>query len=323
MIEIKEIRLIEAIAEHGSLARTARALGMSQPNLTRALAAMEAKLGGPLFERHRHGVIATNLTRVVLGEAPGILDQIRRLEDMLTDVQGHQDSEIRIAAGAYVGETIGYRAAARMTTLYPRLQLRLLNADWIEVPRALHAREASVGLIEIRGYKDDPSLIVEPLTPQPAVFLVRHGHPLTLRHNVTFSDIMVFPLFFIGRVPHQVQARFVAARDAAHRAGNVYPAFPALIFQSASAAVEQLRHCDSVIGVTPQIGAAALRSGEVVPLRWREPWMSVCPAMVRRRSRDMSETEKAFLQVLQETNLEIEQETKAWFRNFGLSSDCD
>jgi molybdate transport repressor ModE-like protein len=59
MIEIKEIRLIEAIAEHGSLARTARALGMSQPNLTRALAAMEAKLGGPLFERHRHGVIAT------------------------------------------------------------------------------------------------------------------------------------------------------------------------------------------------------------------------------------------------------------------------
>jgi DNA-binding transcriptional LysR family regulator len=323
MIELKDIRLIQAVAEHGTLVRAARVLGISQPNLTRSLAALEARLNGPLFERHCHGVIATNLARTVLAEAPGILAQIGRLERMLTDVRGNQDTELRIATGLYIGETIGYRAAARMTVLHPKVQLRLSPGDWLEVPRALHAREASIGLLDVRGHEADPSLVIEPLTPQPGVFVVRRGHPLTQRASLSLPDILAFPFFFIDRVPQQVHAQLVSAREAARHAGNAHPAFPALLFQTPTAALEQLRHCDAVMGVTPQIGGAALRSGEVVPLRWREPWLSLCPAFVRRRSQPMSEAERAYVQLLHETSRLIGQETQAWFRDLGLSTDCD
>ena len=55
MIDLKDIRLVQAVAEHGTLVRAARILGVSQPTLTRSLAVLEAKLKGPLFERRRHG----------------------------------------------------------------------------------------------------------------------------------------------------------------------------------------------------------------------------------------------------------------------------
>lgn len=322
MIDLKDIRLVQAVAEHGTLVRAARILGVSQPTLTRSLAVLEAKLKGPLFERRRHGVIATNIARAVLAEAPSILAHVERLERSITDVRGEQHAELRIAMGAYAGETIGYRAAARMTALHPKVQQRLIPGDWTEVPRILQAREASLGLLDLRGHENDPGLLIEPLAPQPGVFVVRQGHPLTQRSISTLADILAFPLFLIGRVPQQVQGPLVSAREAARLAGTAYPAFPALLFQSPTAALEQLRHCDAVIGVTPQIGGAPLRSGEVVPLRWREPWLSLHPAFIRRRGQPVSEAEEAFIELLRDTSREIEGESQAWFRELGLSTLC-
>ena len=46
MIEVRELRLVKAIDDHGSLVRAARVLGIAQPALTRALARLEARLRG-------------------------------------------------------------------------------------------------------------------------------------------------------------------------------------------------------------------------------------------------------------------------------------
>jgi DNA-binding transcriptional LysR family regulator len=323
MIDIKDIRLIQTIADHGSLVRAARILRTSQPSLTRSLAALETKLNGALFERRRHGVIPTNLARVVLAEAPGILTQVARLERNLTDVRGSHHSQLVVAMGGYVAETIGYRAAARMISLYPNVQMRLVSGDWVDVRRAIDAREASLGLLDLRGTQPDPELLIEPLAAQPAVFVVRNGHPLAGRSNPTLADIMAFPLFFIGRVPQQAQAPFVRAREVARLAGNAHPAFPALLFQSPTAALVQLRHGDAVMGATPEIGGSLLRSGEIVALRWREPWLALCPAHIRRRAHSLNEVEQAFIDVLHDTSREIEQESDAWFKDNGLPTDCE
>ena len=66
MLEVRELRLVQAIAANGSLARAARVLATSQPALTRSLAALEARLRGKLFERGQRGAIATDLGRAVL-----------------------------------------------------------------------------------------------------------------------------------------------------------------------------------------------------------------------------------------------------------------
>lgn len=50
MFEVRDLRMVRAIHEHGSLVRAARVLGIAQPALTRQLAA-GGRLRGPLFER--------------------------------------------------------------------------------------------------------------------------------------------------------------------------------------------------------------------------------------------------------------------------------
>lgn len=322
MLEVRDLRLLRAVAENRSLVGAARVLGVSQPALTRSLAALEAKLRGQVFERSRKGVIPTNLGRALLAEAADIPARLERLDSTLTEVLGGQLRELRIVAGNYVGESLGWRAAARMLSLYPTTRLRLIPGDWADVPRAVNAREAALGLLDLRGHTPDPGLEAEALRPQPGVFAVRRDHPLTRVATVTLPDILAFPLMFIGRVPQAVQGPMATAREAARAARTAHPAFPAMIQESPTVAVSLLRHCDAVLPVTLPVVGTALRAGEVVVLRWREPWLSLYPGVVRLRGRPLGEAEQAFLDLLRDTEREIAEESATWLAGLGLSAAC-
>ncbi|MFM2147971.1 MAG: hypothetical protein RLZZ187_277 [Pseudomonadota bacterium] len=322
MLEVRELRLVRAVAENRSLVAAARVLGVSQPALTRSLAALEAKLRGQVFERSRKGVIPTNLGRAVLAEAADILARLERLDSTMAEVRGGQVRELRIVAGNYVGESLGCCAAARMLSLYPTTRLRVIPADWAEVPRVVNGREAAIGLLDLRGYDQDPGLEVEALRPQPGVFAVRRDHPLTRLESMSLPDILAFPLMFIGRVPQAVQAPMAAAREAARAARTAHPAFPAMIQESPTVAVSLLRHCDAVLPVTLPVVGTALRAGEVVVLRWREPWLSLYPGVVRLRGRPLGEAEQAFLDLVRDAEREIAEESETWLAGLGLSAAC-
>jgi DNA-binding transcriptional LysR family regulator len=322
MLEARDLRLVRSIEENRSLVRAARALGTTQPALTRSLAALEARLQGRLFERSRQGVIATDLGRAVLADAADILERLDRLDRRLTEVRGGQRRELTLIAGNYVGETVGHRAAARMLAQVPATRLRLLAGDWADVPRALLAREASLGLLDLRGYAEEPAIEVQRLRPQPGAFLVRNGHPLAGRKAPTLAEIMAFPLIFIARIPIDVQSPLALAREAARRAGAAHPAFPAMIQDSPSVAVGLLPYCDAVLPATFGIARAALRAGAVVALRWREPWVSLHPGVLRLRGRPPGEAEQAYLDLLRDAEREAEEENRAWLAELGLSADC-
>lgn len=322
MLEARELILVRAIGEHGSLVRASRVLGVSQPALTRSLAALEARLNGPIFERSRHGVIATNLGRALLAEASDILGRLEQLERTVGEVRGGQTRDLVIAAGAYIAESMGIVAAARMLAEHPTVRVRLLTANWADVPRMVHDREAPIGLLDLRSFEPDPALTVARLRPQPAVFVVRQGHSLTERAAVGLVDIMALPFVFIGRVPQAVQGPMAAGREAARAAGAMHPAFPALVHESPTVALAALRHSDAVAGVSVALALEALRRGEVVALPFREPWMSVHPGILRLRNRAPSEMEQAFQDLLHDTDARLERDARTWCAAEGFSTDC-
>jgi DNA-binding transcriptional LysR family regulator len=322
MLDVRDLRLVQAIGEHGSLVRAARVLGVSQPSLTRALAALEARLRGPLFERSRRGVIATNLGRAVLADAADILGRLSRLDRTLAEVRGRQTEDLTIAAGAYAAETIALSAAARMLADHASVRVRLVTANWADVPRMVLEREAPIGIAELRGFPADPAIEVEPLRPQPAVFVVRRGHPLALRPDATLADILAFPFAFIGRAPQPVQGPMAAAREAARAAGTLHPAFPALVHESPTVTLKALAHGDVVAGVTVAIALDALRRDDIIALPFREPWVSVQPGVLRLRNRPPSEAEHAFLDLLRDADARAERDALAWLQAAGIRADC-
>ncbi|MCZ8279940.1 MAG: LysR family transcriptional regulator [Acetobacteraceae bacterium] len=323
MIEVRELRLVKAIDENGSLVRAARVLGIAQPALTRALARLEARLRGKLFERSRRGVIATDLGRAIIAEGSAILDSLERLDRHLSEARGTQTHDLNVIAGAYMAETLCLTAAAGMLAAFPTTRVRLISANWTEVPAAILEREAPIGIMDLRGFVADPGLTVEKLRRQPAIFVARAGHPLTGRNSVSLADIMAYPLAFIGNAPREVQAPHVAAREEARRLGQLHPAFPALVHESPTVTLKLLPQCDAVAAVSVTMAMEALRHGDIVALPWqRAPWASIHPGIITLRNRALGAAEQGFLDLIRAADQKAEEEAMAWCEAQGVPSVC-
>lgn len=65
----EDVRYFAALAHHGSLAATARALKVSDATVLRRLARLEARMGTPLFTRKGRGLSLTTTGVLALAEA--------------------------------------------------------------------------------------------------------------------------------------------------------------------------------------------------------------------------------------------------------------
>src|SRR4051794_7272079 len=65
-LNLRHVRALRAIVEHGNISAAARFAGLSQPALTQGLAKLEAQFGAVLFERTAHGMRPTSNGKRVL-----------------------------------------------------------------------------------------------------------------------------------------------------------------------------------------------------------------------------------------------------------------
>jgi DNA-binding transcriptional LysR family regulator len=77
--EVGDLRLVDAVARHGSLGAAARELLVSQPSASQRLAALERRCGVRLFDRDNTGARATAAGHEMVTEARHILGHLERV----------------------------------------------------------------------------------------------------------------------------------------------------------------------------------------------------------------------------------------------------
>jgi len=100
-LHLKQLRLLTALADHGSLLKAAEQVALTQPGASKALQEIETTLGAQLFVRTNRGLEATDLGHCVIRYARLIQTDLAHLrEDMIGILQGHGG---RLALGVIMG----------------------------------------------------------------------------------------------------------------------------------------------------------------------------------------------------------------------------
>jgi DNA-binding transcriptional LysR family regulator len=73
---VEDLRLVDAVARHGSLGAAARELLVSQPSASQRLAALERRVGATLFDRDTTGARPTAAGREFSDQAAHVLDHL-------------------------------------------------------------------------------------------------------------------------------------------------------------------------------------------------------------------------------------------------------
>lgn len=182
-LDLRRLHYFVAVADSLSFVRAAAALHLTQPALSRQIAALEHSLGTKLFERSRRG---TELT--IAGSQ--ILDQARDLLAAATALERAARTAGRTAARFAVGFMPGTDAAAiisRFQHQHPDLQVDAVFtslADQVDF-----VTDGRVDIAFTRLPIGPRGLQVVPLFEEALMAAVSREHPLAGRHTVSLAEL--------------------------------------------------------------------------------------------------------------------------------------
>lgn len=286
-VEVRHMRHVIALAEHGSFARAAAALGLSQSALSRSIQSVEREVGNSLFIRTASGVEPTDSGRVFIARIRPIIQLTEDLDRDLVSERGLQSGHVHVGGGPYPAQSVLADALARFVADYPRIVVRVMMRDWDELLRRLRAREIEFFVGEISTFGSEGDLDVEPLDPHPTFILARRGHPLADRAPMSFADGLAYPCASLSRIPPRALEPIRTLQRRSQDATLANRVFPALEFSSLDAVRKIVLGSDALMVAPPACVADELGSGRLVVLG-SEPYLAVHYGIVKLKTQPLT-----------------------------------
>ena len=300
------LRLLEqalVLGETSNYARAAERLGISQPTLSRNMAALESNLGVRLFDRGRGGAAPTVFGEVVIDRAAALLNDVNALRSELRALAGMDAGQLNIAAGPFVAEDLVAPAVARLVNEHPGLRVRVTVVLPDEVGAEVRSRRHELGLGGIDAQAPHEELSVVALAPRRLYLACRAGHPLA-SSRPPLDQVLSFPVASVRS--YGPLARIAASGSGAGSEDLLHKAFaPALEVNSMDTAKRIVRESDALLPATASMLASELSSGSLVRLAFDLPDMRVRPALIRLRERTPSPAALRFLALLRTVEAEL------------------
>lgn len=173
MLDVTRLRVLDALARHGTVTAAARALDYSQSSVSHHLARLEAETGAKLLQRAGRGVRLTQAGQLLAGRAAEIIGRLDAADAELAAHVGLTAGRVRVAGFASAIGALVLPAAAELTRGHPGLEvssidthppeaLTLLRTGRVEVAIVFRYDDAQDELpgIRLRHLLDDPMYVL-------------------------------------------------------------------------------------------------------------------------------------------------------------------
>lgn len=144
------MRLFLAVHRHGTFGRAAARLGLDTSTVSRRLAAFEAALGAPLFERTRDGVVATRAGERALTFAESMEAALGQLVRTVSDRETEVEGVVRMSTAPGMADAFIAPALVRLRARHPRLRIEL-HASIRAIDLTRHEADLALRSIKPQG----------------------------------------------------------------------------------------------------------------------------------------------------------------------------
>jgi DNA-binding transcriptional LysR family regulator len=287
-LNLRQFEILNAVLQAGSMSAAARKLRISQPAVSRSIAATEQQLGVKLFTREGSAPTPTD----ELAELGIVLDpifrQIEAAQNVASLLRFGAGRSLRLAVSPAFAFAFLPRACARFRERFPHAKLVVRIRDASAVKAGIGQREYDLGLVYNETWGGHFESV--DLCQSEIVCILPDGHPLTSKDVVTPGDLEGQPLISFGHtasIGQDLDRMFEAEgikRDLSIAIGNSISA-AAFVREGAGIAISD-----------PFLLGTVSASGLVVrPFRPRRP---LVPRVIYPEGRSLSDPESYMIQCL-------------------------
>ncbi|WP_354699825.1 HTH-type transcriptional regulator CynR [Paraconexibacter sp. AEG42_29] len=181
-MELRQLRYLVAIVDHGTFTAAAEALHVAQPALSQQMRRLEAEVGLPLLRRAPRGVTPTDAGGLLVARARRVLSELDAATAELDELQGLLRGRVVLGAMGSLGPVDLPALLARFHAEHPQVTLEVKEEPTAELVRLLAAD--AVDLAFATRQPALPSGVVEQvMAHEDLVLVVAPDHPLAGRRS--------------------------------------------------------------------------------------------------------------------------------------------
>lgn len=187
LIEIRHLRLVDAVTAAGSLTRAAERLNVTQSALSHSLREIEERLRTPLFHRVNGRLVLSPAGERLRVAAERVLAELRVVESDIARLAAHEDGVVRISTECYTSYQWLPPLLKKFHGRFPRVDVEIVAEATRRPVEALAANEIDVALVY--GRIRDPRLHLAPIFADEIVVITAPDHPLAKKRTLTAADL--------------------------------------------------------------------------------------------------------------------------------------
>jgi DNA-binding transcriptional LysR family regulator len=281
-INLRDLRVLMAVADTGSMAKAAARLRISHPAVSKTISELEGALGARLLDRSPQGAELTPSGEVLLRCGINIFDELRQGYRSLEHLSDPNSGEVRLGCTEIILHSLASAVVRKFSAKYPGVQIdvKLANPGEHQL-RELRERRIDLLITRGTGHSAIEDLHSEVLFDEPFVFVVGAESEFARKRRVHLGDIIGCK--WVLPAPDSAPGTLI---DGVFRAAGFQP--PKATVKTISIELTtSLVASGEFVGILP-ISVARLKAGQaalrVLPIKSVGPRVSAEIVFVRNRT---------------------------------------
>lgn len=189
--ETDALRLFDAVARTGSFTAAADELGYTQSAVSRRIASLEQRAGGPLFERLPRGARLTPAGRLLHRHAREVLDRLAHAHAELAALHAGTAGPLRVGAFATAAAALLPATLREFRAACPGVRVGIAEGLSRELMTRLHDGDLDIAVVSDYplGLEPPDGTRLRPILEDELLVALPADHPLAGRGSVDLAEL--------------------------------------------------------------------------------------------------------------------------------------
>jgi len=196
-MNISALQAFLAVAETGSFSRAGEKIFLTQPAVSKRIAALESELGTHLFDRIGRKTHLTEAGRMLLARSRTILKELDDIKRGIANISGTIGGELSIATSHHIGLHRLPPALKRFHKTYPDVRLNLRFMDSEAACVAVAQGDIELAIVTLPPVTAAP-LLTTVVWDDPLDIVISRDHPLASAHEIQPRMLLEYPAILPG-----------------------------------------------------------------------------------------------------------------------------
>ncbi|MDF1717713.1 MAG: LysR substrate-binding domain-containing protein [Antarcticimicrobium sp.] len=292
-LKLRQLRLLVAVGQHGSIQNAAHDLGISQPAATKMIQDLELDFEVKLFDRTNRGVVPTVFGETLIRHGKLIFAQVSNAAQELDDLNEGNSGRVVVGTLLAASPSLLPMAVERLFRDRPKVAIKIVEGTNEVLMPGLLSGEIDMVVGRLPSQRHRENITQEKFFDERILAVAGTQHPLANQPNVSFEDLKPF-----GWILPPVETTLRRQTEQFFIRQGQY--VPGTAIESVSyLANRSLLRTHDFIGLMPaHVAALDIQSGLLASIDWAAPFGAGPVGVSYRGKQSLSPAGSTFLDAL-------------------------